>query len=73
MEGTPDAAPSDKLLIGWVRLMCIAEEISTSFSFDDPGKMPNLSEPRVQLMLKSFEKRLEAWKDSLDPSGVNRE
>lgn len=67
LESTPDAISSDKILIGWVRLLIIAEEASTSLSFDDPGNMPSLSEHRVQLMLKSFEKRLDIWKDGIGP------
>jgi hypothetical protein len=69
LETSPDAVASDKILIGWVRLLIIAEEASTSLSFDDPGDMPSLSEHRVQLMLKSFEKRLEIWKDNLEIAG----
>ena len=71
LEASPNAAASDKILIGWVRLLIIAEEFSTSLSFDDPANMPNLSEPRVQLMVKSFEKRLEIWKGSLGPVAEN--
>jgi hypothetical protein len=73
LEAAPDAAATDKILIGWVRLLIIAEEASTSLSFDDPGNMPSLSEPRIQIMLKSFEKRLEIWKDGLEPDGQNGE
>ena len=73
LEAAPNAAPSDKLLIGWVKLLNIAEEVASSLSFDDPRNMPSLSEPRVQLMLKSFEKQLETWKDGLITGGANGE
>lgn len=73
LDAAPDAVTSDKLLIGWVKLLSIAEEVSTSLSFDDPGNMPSLAEPRVQHMLKSFEKRLDSWKAGLDSSGINGE
>ena len=73
LDAAPDALSSDKLLIGWVKLLSISEEASTSLSFDDPGNMPSLAEPRVQHILKSFEKRLDSWKTNQDSRGINGE
>lgn len=63
------AAKSDKLLFAWVKLLKITEEIGTSFSFDDIGSIGSLSEYRIQVLLKSFEKALNAWERDL-PSDV---
>jgi hypothetical protein len=69
---SPNALPSDKYIVAWVKLSSISEEISTSFfSFDDPSNLVRLSEPRVQLRLKGFEKRLEGWKKQFDLDGMN--
>ncbi|KAK0284189.1 hypothetical protein LTR35_005904 [Friedmanniomyces endolithicus] len=56
-----DALPSDRILVHWLRLVMIAEEVSVSFSYDDPGGIASITELRAQLMLKDFEKRLTAW------------
>jgi hypothetical protein len=69
VANNPNPLPFDKYLVGWAQLSKIAEEIHSSFSFDDPGNMVNLSEPRVQIMLNSFVKALEAWRRSLGPEG----
>ncbi len=72
LEASPDAAPTDKLLMAWIRFERIMEECANSFSFDDPSAAPSLMEPRTQLMLKGFEKQLETWKTSIAPSIMNR-
>lgn len=59
------AFPTDKWLCHWVKLTILSEDICSSFPFDDD--CANLSEPRVQFMLKSFEKRLEAWNLEITP------
>jgi hypothetical protein len=73
LDAAPDSVPSDKLLIGWVRLLSISEEASTSLSFDDPGNMPSLAEPRIQHILRSFEKRLDSWATRQESGGINGE
>jgi hypothetical protein len=54
----------DKQLAAWVGLLRLCEEITSSFGYDND--VVSLSEPRVQLMLKSFEKRFELWSRDLD-------
>ena len=49
------------------------EECSTSFAFDDPSASISLEEPRIQLMLKGFEKKLKNWRESLVPGVMNGE
>ncbi|TKA79022.1 hypothetical protein B0A55_03160 [Friedmanniomyces simplex] len=61
LDRSPDALPSDRTLVRWARLIMIAEEVSVSFSYDDPGGIASLAELRTQLMLRDFEKRLTSW------------
>ncbi|KAK1812331.1 hypothetical protein LTR12_013301 [Friedmanniomyces endolithicus] len=65
LHRSPDALPSDRILVHWLRLVMIAEEVSVSFSYDDPGGIASITELRAQLMLKDFEKRLTAWWSSV--------
>lgn len=71
LETSPDAAPTDGRLVAWVRLQCIMEEFGIAFAFDDPNDTVCLTEPRVQLMLKGFEKKLENWKSTILPFILN--
>lgn len=68
---SPHASSSDKCIAKWAKIISIGEEASSAFSFDDPGGILSLSEPRVQLMLKGFERQLEAWREDLDPGSTN--
>jgi len=72
LSSSPSRLPSDGWFCQWLKLLVIAEDIYTSFSFDDENNIADLSETRVQFMLKSFEKRLDEWKKGLTPES-NRE
>lgn len=65
-----DALPTDPTLVAWVRLLMLAEEISTSLCYDDPGGIASITELRTQIMLKEYEKRLTAWYVNLPEAGV---
>lgn len=71
LETSLSSAQSDKHVVAWVKLLSIIEEIGTSFSFDDPGGVVSLSESRIQLMLKGFEKRLGAWNRDVGSDVMN--
>lgn len=73
LENSPNAALNDHRLIAWIQLQRIMEECSTSFAFDDPSAIISLEEPRIQLMLKGFEKKLNGWRESLRPGIMNGE
>jgi hypothetical protein len=62
LENTPNAAPCDHILIAWIRLWMIGEEIGTALSYDDPGDTASLLDTTTQLMVTAFEKRLTEWK-----------
>lgn len=62
LRTSPDAAPTDKRFVAWVQLQRLAEECGTSFALDSPDDTVSLTDARTQLMLQSYEKQLEAWK-----------
>jgi hypothetical protein len=62
LENTPHAAPCDYILVAWIRLWMIGEEIGTALSYDDPGDTASLFDTTTQLMVTAFEKRLTEWK-----------
>lgn len=59
-----EKSPSDldRRLAAWVRLQRIADEVSTSFGFDDPSMSISLTESRMHVIVKAFERRMEEWK-----------
>ena len=62
LRTSPDAAPTDKRFVAWVQLQRIAEESGTSFALDSPDDTVSLADERAQLMLRNYEKRMEAWR-----------
>lgn len=62
LENSPHAAPGDHLLVAWIRLWMIGEEIATALSYDDPGDTASLLETTTQLMVTAFEKKLTEWR-----------
>ena len=62
LENTPFAAPGDHLLVAWIRLWMIAEEIGAALSYDDPGDTASIFETTTQVMVTAFEKKLTEWR-----------
>ena len=73
LHTSPRAVPSDKILAAWVQLLHISEEIATAFSFDDLNKIVSIEEPKTQVMLKHFEKRLSTWRIDSEPRAMKGE
>ncbi|RMY82540.1 hypothetical protein D0862_11978 [Hortaea werneckii] len=71
LEQSQDSLPTDATLVVWSRLIMIAEEISVSFAYDDPGGIASIAELRTQLMHKDFQKRLVNWYDSVPAKAMN--
>ncbi|KAI7509659.1 hypothetical protein KC347_g5012 [Hortaea werneckii] len=71
LEQCPDSLPTDATLVVWSRLIMIAEEISVSFAYDDPGGIASIAELRTQLMHKDFQRRLVTWYDSVPAKAMN--
>ncbi|RMY51128.1 hypothetical protein D0865_06512 [Hortaea werneckii] len=71
LEQSKDSLPTDATLVVWSRLIMIAEEISVSFAYDDPGGIASIAELRTQLMHKDFHKRLVNWYDNVPAKAMN--
>ncbi|KAE8148076.1 hypothetical protein BDV25DRAFT_159017 [Aspergillus avenaceus] len=59
LEKSPDALPTDRVMIQWAKLVHIIEEIHQQFCPDDTGTTITFSEPKIQYTLKVFERQLE--------------
>ncbi|KAG9231866.1 hypothetical protein BJ875DRAFT_381988 [Amylocarpus encephaloides] len=59
----------DHILVAWVELLQITEQIVSAFSYDDINNLAILSEPRIQMMLGGFEQQLLSWKEKAGSQG----
>ncbi|KAF2014967.1 hypothetical protein BU24DRAFT_371826 [Aaosphaeria arxii CBS 175.79] len=57
----------DKRVVAWLKLQRIADEAYTAFGFDDASTSFSLSELRLQVILRIFERRMQEWKKSIPP------
>jgi hypothetical protein len=55
----------DRRVVVWLKLQRIADEANTAFGFDDASTSFSLSELRLQVILRIFERRMEDWKNSV--------
>lgn len=55
----------DKRIIAWLKLQRIADEANTAFGFDDASTSFSLSELRMQIILRIFDRRMQDWKNSV--------
>jgi len=58
-----EASPSrnDNCLAAWARLMNMADEISVAYGLTDQSKRASLADERIQQIMLSFIKRIQAW------------
>src|SRR4051794_8788222 len=68
MNGTH---PLDGVLVSWVRLMKITENIHISLSFEDLNQIVKLSEPSIQFQICGIEEGLELWRKRAQSEGIN--
>ncbi|OKL59636.1 hypothetical protein UA08_05241 [Talaromyces atroroseus] len=61
LERSSQYFPSDTILIHWIRLAHIMEQVGTQFSIDDGSAGFKLEDSRVQYSLKAYEKVLQRW------------
>ncbi|KAF2185739.1 hypothetical protein K469DRAFT_726537 [Zopfia rhizophila CBS 207.26] len=55
----------DRRIVAWLKLQRIADEAMTAFGFDDASTSFSLSELRLQVILRIFERRMQDWKKSV--------
>ncbi|KAJ4993362.1 fungal specific transcription factor [Stagonosporopsis vannaccii] len=56
---------TDQRTLAWLKLQRIADEANTAFGFDDASTSFSLSELRMQMILRIFERRMLDWKKSV--------
>lgn len=61
LDTAESALPSDKVLVQHVLLQHINEEIGNQFSMDDPSAPVTISDSKVQMSVRAFERVLEDW------------
>ena len=67
LESSPYAAPTDKVMAGFVKIQRIAEEAQSTLRLDEPEMAADLADTRVQLTLKGYKKQLDSWKENTAP------
>ncbi|CAE7033266.1 hypothetical protein PTNB73_04886 [Pyrenophora teres f. teres] len=55
----------DKRILAWLKLQRIADEANTAFGFDDASTSFSLSELRMQIILRIFDRRMQDWRKSV--------
>jgi len=55
----------DKRIVAQLKLQRIADEANTAFGFDDASTSFTLSELRMQIILRIFERRMQEWRNSV--------
>ncbi|KAK1145004.1 hypothetical protein N8T08_004719 [Aspergillus melleus] len=67
LERSPDALPTDKVMVHWAKLAHIIEEINMQFVGDETTANIAFVDPKFQYTLKVFEKQLEQWRREARP------
>jgi hypothetical protein len=68
LQNSPDAAPSDNVVIHFAKLAHLGEDITFQFSMDDPVAAVSFGDPKTQYALKGFERQLEELCKEVPPS-----
>ena len=74
LQHSPDAAPSDKKFIAWIKMQRIVEECGSALALDDPAESTvSLADERTQAVLRACESRLSDWRRTYaDKEFMNR-
>lgn len=72
LQNSPDALTSDKVLVHWMKLARIGEDVSFQFSMDDPVMNLSLHDPKVQYALRGFEKQMDQWRTEVPSEFYSR-
>jgi len=62
----------DKRILAWLKLQRIADEANTAFGFDDASTSFSLSELRMQIILRIFDRRMQDWRKSVPDDVMTR-
>ncbi|CAG7556976.1 unnamed protein product [Fusarium equiseti] len=65
LQSSPDAAPTDAYFCHIVWAHHLSEEVGIQFSLDDPTTDINMSDPRIQYILRGLEQELKQYKEKV--------
>lgn len=63
----------ERRFAAWIKLQRIADDALTSYGFDDPSTNISLTESRMQVVVKAFERRMDDWKREISPDLLSGE
>ncbi|OQN95469.1 hypothetical protein B0A48_18316, partial [Cryoendolithus antarcticus] len=69
LDVSPRAVPGDRVLVSWVRIVAISEEIRDAFSYEDFGGMASILGPTTQRLIKAFDLRIQEWRSLVTQIG----
>ncbi|CAO1605432.1 hypothetical protein XANCAGTX0491_008950 [Xanthoria calcicola] len=60
LNTSPEALPSDSVLVEWVRLQRLADDVGNQISVDESSSL-GISDVKTQYALKGFERQMKDW------------
>ncbi|KAK6412753.1 hypothetical protein LTR95_017927, partial [Oleoguttula sp. CCFEE 5521] len=69
LDISSQAVPGDRVLVAWVRLVAISEEIRDAFSYEDSGGMASILGPTTQRLITAFDVRIQEWRSLVTQIG----
>ena len=72
LNTSPEALPSDSVLIEWVRLQRLADDVGNQISVDDSSSL-GISDVKTQYALKGFERQMKDWEKQASKQVTSRE
>ncbi|KAH8701595.1 hypothetical protein BGW36DRAFT_371154 [Talaromyces proteolyticus] len=72
METSPELLPSDAVLLHWIKLAHILEQVGIQFSIEDTTASLKLEDCRFQYSLKAYEKMLQQWREGISKIAISQ-
>ncbi|OQO03785.1 hypothetical protein B0A48_10425 [Cryoendolithus antarcticus] len=69
LDQSSEAVPGDRVLVAWVRVVAISEEIRDAFSYEDSGGMASILGPTTQRLITAFDLRIQEWRSLVTQIG----
>lgn len=72
LNTSSEALPSDSVLVEWVRLQRLADEVGNQISVDESSSL-GISDVKTQYALKGFERQMKDWEKQASKQVTSRE
>lgn len=72
LNTSPEALPSDSVLVEWVRLQRLADDVGNQISVDESSSL-GISDVKTQYALKGFERQMKDWEKQASKQVTSRE